>query len=153
MFARLRWSQACGIWNASMLAQMARLPHVMALMIRSQTCRCCEGDLINELAAMMRRTTHNLPVTVLLSMRSVRLTAESASCVGVRLYPSTPLLVFRCFRLAGCFMGFFLGFLVFIWFCGNSLSRAQKRGIIMGIMCNILLTLMRQTPVDSETSG
>ena len=60
------------------------------------------------------------------------------------------LLVLCC---AGCMMGFFLGFLAFIWFCGNSLSRMQKRGVLAGVMINLLLTISRDGNSSSSGSG
>ena len=41
-------------------------------------------------------------------------------------------------------MGFFLGFLLLIWMWQDSVSHKQKVGIFVGVVCNMMITLMRQ---------
>ena len=53
----------------------------------------------------------------------------------------------------GCIMGFFLGFLVFIWMCGSNISRQQRRGVLVGMSLNILLTLMKQSNAQAGTGS
>lgn len=52
----------------------------------------------------------------------------------------------------GFIMGFFIGVLTLIWVWQRSVPRRQKFGIILGILCNMLVSVM-QAPVHQSNGG